>query len=42
VIRREGTLPRLRGSGQSCENLPRSCGDSHSSKRASNLTLRGR
>src|SRR5205807_2273909 len=33
AIPREGTPPRLPGSGQSCENLLRSCGDSHSSER---------
>src|SRR3984893_18718431 len=40
-IPREGTLPRLPGSGQSCENLLRSCGDSHSSERVSYLTISG-
>src|SRR5260370_25986594 len=39
AIPRESTLPRLPGSGQSCENLLRSCGDSHSSERASYLTI---
>src|SRR2546428_14084308 len=41
AIPREGTLPRLPGSVQSCENLLRSCGDSHSSERVSYLTISG-
>ena len=39
AIPRESTLPRLPGSEQSCENLLRSCGDSHSSERVSYLTI---